>query len=175
MYWLFLPRTYVAGLSDWFCPSVCLSTQKSGYLVIYRVESLLNPTVTLKSKKRSICVYLIVTKAVYILRISSSFLFNTVSFTFFFSQQLEYGKGWASVCVINRHAHSFNAYIYIYIYEHVLQSQLLHQARQVQSPRVPFVKCCGWFLLPINIVPNLQVGLHYLVGYGTEDVRCHTV
>ena len=33
------PRAYVAGLSNWFCLSVCrLSTQKSGYLTIYRVK-----------------------------------------------------------------------------------------------------------------------------------------
>ena len=57
----FLPRAYAAGLSDWFCLSVrpsvhlsicCLSTQKSGYLAIYRVKRLLNTTVTLKSKKK---------------------------------------------------------------------------------------------------------------------------
>ena len=76
------PHTYAAGLSDIgsLCPSIRLSTQKSGYmyLAIYTVKRLLNPTVTLKSKKKSMCVYLIVTKVNYILRISSSFLFTTV-------------------------------------------------------------------------------------------------
>ena len=65
-----LPRMYAAGLSNWFCLcvvclSVCLSvflsvwrlsTQKSGYLAIYRVKRMLNTTVTLQSKKMTWCV-----------------------------------------------------------------------------------------------------------------------
>ena len=43
---------------------ICLSTQKSGYLTIYRVKRLLNTAVTLKSKKNCPGVYLIVSKTV---------------------------------------------------------------------------------------------------------------
>ena len=48
-----------------------LSSQKMSFLAIYRVEQLLNPTTTLKCKKKLTRMYLIATKAVCI---SSSFL-----------------------------------------------------------------------------------------------------
>ena len=47
-----VPCTYAVRISKWLCLSVCcLSNQKWGYVVIYRVikKQLLNPTVTLKS------------------------------------------------------------------------------------------------------------------------------
>ena len=58
-------KQLVLSVSPSVRPSVrCLSTQKSGYLAIYRVKRFLNTTVTLKSKKKCSGVYLIVAKAV---------------------------------------------------------------------------------------------------------------
>ena len=97
-----LPRAYAAGLSDWFCLSVrpsvrlsicCLSTQKSGYLAIYRVKRLLNTTVTLKSKKKCPGVYLIVVKAVpFAVSTALSYL-TTVHSAILIRSQLEYDRG----------------------------------------------------------------------------------
>ena len=99
---LLLPRAYAAGLSDWFCLSVrpsvrlsfcCLSTQKSGYLAIYRVKRLLNTTVTLKSKKKCPGVYLIVAKAVpFAVSTALSYL-TTVYSAILIRSQLEYDRG----------------------------------------------------------------------------------
>ena len=103
---LLLPRAYAAGLSDWFCLSVCpfvrpsvclsiccLSTQKSGYLAIYRVKRLLNTTVTLKSKKKCPGVYLIVVKAVpFAVSTALSYL-TTVHSAILIRSQLEYDRG----------------------------------------------------------------------------------
>ena len=80
------------------CPSVrlsicCLSTQKSGYLTIYRVKRLLNTTVTLKSKKKCPDVYLIVAKAVpFAVSTALSYL-TTVHSAILIRSQLEYDRG----------------------------------------------------------------------------------
>ena len=71
----------------------CLSTQKSGYLAIYRVKRLLNTTVTLKSKKICPGVYLIVAKAVpFAVSTALSYL-TTVHSAILIRSQLEYDRG----------------------------------------------------------------------------------
>ena len=76
------------------CPSVrCLSTQKSGYLAIYRVKRLLNTTVTLKSKKKCLGVYLIVTKAVPFATSAALSYLTAVHSTILIRSQLEYDGG----------------------------------------------------------------------------------
>ena len=65
-------------------PSVrCLSTQKSGYLAIYRVKRLLNTTVTLKSKKKMSGCVPDSRQSGSIRCIYSSFLFNNGAFCHF--------------------------------------------------------------------------------------------
>ena len=75
-------------------PSVrCLSTQKSGYLAIYRVKRLLNATVTLKSRKKCPGVYLIVAKAVpFAVSTALSYL-TTEHSAILIRSQLEYDRG----------------------------------------------------------------------------------
>ena len=70
-----------------------MSTQKSGYLAIYRVKRLLNTTVTLKSKEKCPGVYLIVAKAVpFAVSTALSFL-TTVHSAILIRSQLEYDRG----------------------------------------------------------------------------------
>ena len=72
---------------------VCLCTQKSGYLAIYRVKRLLNTTVTLKSKKKCPGVYLIVAKAVPFAASTALSFLTTVHSAILIRSQLEYDRG----------------------------------------------------------------------------------
>ena len=102
VYRIFTPRRVGGGRVKQLVPSVrpsvclsvrCLSTQKLGYLAIYRVKRLLNTTVTLKSKKKCPGVYLIVAKVLpFAVSTALSYL-ATVHSAILIRSQLEYDRG----------------------------------------------------------------------------------
>ena len=82
---LIILRTHAAGLSNWFCPSVCMSVQCN--LAIHGVKKLLNPTKTLQSPQES-------TKAVLLLVFPARFSTSGIIRHFKYGQPLEYSTGW---------------------------------------------------------------------------------
>ena len=106
------------------CPSVvCLCTQKSGYLAIYRVKRLLNTTVTLKSKKKCPGVYLIVAKAVpFGVSTALSFL-TTVHSAILIRSQLEYDRG---------RAYTDSGHVFILAIGHVFILAISHARPQIR-------------------------------------------
>ena len=121
-------------------PSVrCLSTQKSGYLAIYRVKRLLNTTVTLKSKKKCPGVYLIVAKAVpFAVSTALSYL-TTVQSAILIRSQLEYDRGReytdsGHVFILAiRHAHHFPYDIQIRLHARCIHSVYGYTASDIHA------------------------------------------
>ena len=144
-------------------PSVrCLSTQKSGYLAIYRVKRLLNTTVTLKSKKKCPGVYLIVAKAVpFAVSTALSFL-TTGHSAILIRSQLQYDRGRAytdsghAFILAISHAHHFPDDIQIYTHTRALYT--LRADTQPTTPSAQSAVLPG----PMQVVNSAPRGMSLL-------------